>query len=91
MAQPTAKDVAEWMLKELASKDQLYQDQVAYDIEDKFGGAFTYVNDNGNPAIGKDVLAEFKKLTGDKVVWVQTERYWRAREPGDEPGRKQTY
>lgn len=91
MPQPTAQDVAQWMLKELQNQGELHQDQVVYDIADKFGKGFTYLNESGNHAIGKDVLAAFLKLTGKKIVWIRSERYWRERQPGDEPGRNQPY
>lgn len=50
-----------------------------------------YFNDNGNVAIGKDVLKEFRQLTEGVAVWIRGGRYWRKRERGDEPGRGQSY
>jgi len=85
----TPDDVAEWMLNELQRMKYLYQETVVYDIQSKFGEDFTYYNDSGNPAIGKKVLAAFKKLTGDSVIWERGERMWRFREKHDEPGRQQ--
>jgi len=86
----TANDVAKWMVEQLKQQGMLYQEQIVYDIQAEFGEEFTYYNNNGNPAINKDVLDAFKKLTPD-VVWIRGERYWRTREPGDEPGRNQSY
>jgi hypothetical protein len=37
----------------------------------------------------KKVLTEFKKLTGDSVIWDHGQRMWRFREKHDEPGRQQ--
>lgn len=85
----THEDVAKWMLDELKRVKYLYQETVVYDIESKFGAAFTYENDNGNLAIDKRVLAAFRKLTGDSVIWERGERLWRFREDHDEPGRQQ--
>jgi hypothetical protein len=85
-----AKQVAEWMLDELKRKGDLYQDSVVGEIAKKFGGQFTYTNDNGNEAIRKDVLFEFRKLSKDTAVWEREERYWRMRKPGDGPGREQS-
>ena len=85
----TPDDVAQWMLDELKRVKYLYQETVVYDISSKFGEDFTYYSDNGNPAIGKKVLAAFKKLTGDSVIWERGERMWRFREKYDEPGRQQ--
>ena len=85
----TPREVAEWMVKELERIQFLYQEQAVYDIESKFGDVFVYINENGNPAIDKRVLREFRKLTGDKVIWESGERMWRKRESYDSPGRKQ--
>jgi hypothetical protein len=84
-----ARDVAAWMLSELKREKYLYQEQVVFDIEETFGEKFTYVNDKGNPAIGKDVLKEFRELSGDSVVWERGERMWRFREGYDNKGRLQ--
>jgi hypothetical protein len=84
-----AKKVAEWMLKELKRQGKLHQDTLAYEIEEKFGHQFTYNNEDGNLAIRRDVLAAFRKLTKDSVVWIQEDSYWRMREPHDGPGRLQ--
>ncbi len=90
-AQVTTEDVAAWMLSELDRQSLLYQEIVVYDIAQRFGDQFTYVNRNGNLAITKNVLDAFRKLSGDDVVWVRRNRYWRRREPEDEPGRMQPY
>lgn len=85
-----AEDVAEWMLAELGKVQYLYQQDAVYSIERKFGASFVYVNDAGNLAIDRKVLAAFKKLTGDSVIWERGERLWRKREQHDEPGRLQS-
>lgn len=84
-----AEDVAKWMLSELEKDQILYQETVVSEIQDKFGDSFVYYNQNGNMAISKEVLSEFRKLTKDRVVWFRGERYWRFREAYDEPGRRQ--
>jgi uncharacterized protein DUF6953 len=65
--------------------DELDQEDAAYGIEEKFGAGFVYLNDNGNPAIDRRVLTEFRKLSGDGVVWSRSERMWRLRDPYDDP------
>lgn len=85
----TAKDVAQWMREALSQWKFLEQDTAAFEIEKRFGEHFTYYNDNGNVAIKKAVLDAFRKLTDENVVWVRSERLWRYREKGDEPGRQQ--
>ncbi len=87
----TAKDVAEWMMKEVSDGTFMYQEMIVHEITQKFGDEFTYFNENGNPAIDKKVLREFRKLSGDTVVWLKGERAWRMREKGDSKGRQQDY
>ena len=82
-------DVAAWMLAELEKAADLRQDDAADRIAHQFGDWATYENENGNLAIAKPILKAFHKLTGDTVVWNRAERYWRWREPRDEPGREQ--
>ena len=83
----TVQQVAEWMLKELKRRGKLHQDTVVFEIAEKFGSQFTYDNEDGNLAVRIDVLATFRKLTKDSVVWVRDDSYWRMREPHDGPGR----
>lgn len=85
----TPLDVAKWMLAEVTAKKSLYQDTAVYDIKRKFGKAFTYTNDNGNLAIGKDVLKEFAKQSSATVVWDRSERKWRLRTSKDDPKKRQ--
>ena len=85
----TPREVADWMLEQLKRDDTLHQESAVGDIEDEFGDEFVYENENGNLAISKPVLAEFRKLTGRTVIWSRSERLWRFRERHDEPGRQQ--
>jgi hypothetical protein len=85
----TPKKVAEWMLSELERVKFLHQETVVYAIASNFGKEFTYINQNGNLAIRKDVLDAFKKITGDDVIWESGERMWRKRQSYDRPGRQQ--
>ncbi len=84
----TPREVAEWMLGELNREDCLHQEAVVSDIESKFGEEFVYTNENGNLAIRRQVLKEFRSISGDDVVWDRTEFMWRKRESHDEPGRR---
>ena len=86
----TAVEVAQWMIAELRTEQALYQEQAVHDIAARFGDHFTYLNAAGNLAIAKDVLAEFRRMTGEAVVWSRSDRSWRLREEHDEPGRLQS-
>lgn len=84
----TANDVALWMLGEFNRDGELYQNDAASGIQELFGDSFVYENENGNLAIGKDVLVEFRKLTEETAVWEQRDKYWRTREEYDSPTRR---
>jgi len=57
-------------------------------IVDEFRKEFLYQNREGGVSIDKEVLKEFRKLTGDRVVHERS-GYWRWRKPNDRPGRRQ--
>jgi hypothetical protein len=84
----TARSVAEWMKAQFEQRGELYQVDVIIAIETRFGKEFMYDNENGNPAIARSVLKEFRKLTPD-AVWERGDRYWRRRQGYDQPGRQQ--
>lgn len=89
MSPPGDRDVALWMLERLEkSGGLLYQEEAAWIILQSFGQSFVYENENGNWAISRKVLAEFRKLTEDTVVWERGERCWRRRQSYDTPGRR---
>lgn len=77
----TAKDVAEWMATQFDKSCYLYQEDVVYKIQKNFGKDFVYDNENGNLAIGKNVLREFRKFTEGEVVWERSEKAWRKLKP----------
>ena len=78
--------MADWLLSEFNRQGGiLVQRQAAETIRSKFGEEFTYHNDNGNLAIDPIVLAEFRKLTTNSVVWENFTQRWRARLPSDDP------
>ena len=85
----TAQDVAEFMLNKVITEHELYQADVVDDIEQNFGQQFVYENDNGNMSIDKKVLATFKKISEETVVWEKSSKSWRLREQDDDPGRQQ--
>lgn len=84
----TAVDVAKWMQQQVETHGMLFQESAVYHISRHFGTQFSEVNPNGNPAIAKIVLREFRRPNEKTVVWVWQERYWRERQPGDPPRRR---
>jgi hypothetical protein len=89
MTQLTPEQIAEWMVEELEREQYLYQQVVVSEIATRFGEEFTYSNQRGNLAIDARVLAAFRRITGDTVVWERRQRMWRKRNDADEPGRRQ--
>ena len=87
----SAEDVAQWMANEVRTKGELYQQDAVDAIDRLFGAEHVYDNAAGNPAISKAVLAAFRKLTNEDIIWNRGERYWRRRAPRDEPGRQHDY
>lgn len=87
MATCTANDVARWMLAEFSKEGILFQEEAVGCIEVLFGEPHFYVNDNGNLAISKAVLKEFKRLT-PHAVWERDDKYWRLREADDGDARQ---
>jgi hypothetical protein len=85
----TSAQVAKYMLARLRKESPLYQKQIVDDIKARFGERFVYINENGNPAIDREVLREFRELDEDKVVWVKGLGAWRWRREDDPPGLRQ--
>jgi hypothetical protein len=85
----TAAEVAEWMVEQLEGRRELYQHEAAHHIRLKFGNDFVYLNQNGNYAISRDVLREFRKRTEDTVVWERGWRAWRRRTERDRADKRQ--
>jgi uncharacterized protein DUF6953 len=88
-SETTPEVIAQWMLAELERRQNLYQADAVSEIAGKFGPEFTYLNENGKPAIDRRVLKAFRKLSGDTVVWERWDFCWRKRNQTDAPGRKQ--
>ncbi|WP_414738128.1 DUF6953 family protein [Escherichia coli] len=63
------------MKSELENTNWLYQETVVYKIKELFGDTFVYLNANGNLSIDKKVLAKFRKLTNDTVIWEFLRRF----------------
>ena len=83
----TPSVVVEWMLSRLQKEGCIYQDDVVDYLEKKKLSTLTRTNADGNTVIGAAILKAFGDATGDSVVWVKPDRYWRFRVKEDEPGR----
>lgn len=45
-------------------------------------------NADGNQVLSTKVISKFRVDSGDNVVWVKPDKYWRYRVAEDEPGRE---
>lgn len=92
----TPKQVAEWMVEQLEEYNELQQQETVLEIQNLFGDEFVNPDEDGDLGISRKVLYQFKKLTGDSVVWVAMNGnwkvgFWRKRDTGDREGRKQYF
>jgi hypothetical protein len=87
MGDATEAEIAQWMADRLDEQGRLHQSDAVREIAHRYGTDSTYLNRGGNLAISASVLAEFRDLTGDVVVWDRRRRLWRHRTPYDAPGR----
>jgi hypothetical protein len=81
----TPTEVASFMESRLKQSTTLYQETIVREIAQKFGPEFVYRNKNGNPAIDKGVLKEFRRLSPN-AIWERGSRSWRCRKPFDQAG-----
>jgi hypothetical protein len=87
--QATPSEVAQWMLSVIQEKGELSQNNAFYEINKRFGSGFTSISNGGSPSVGRSVLAAFRKISDDVVIWERGDKKWRRREFYDAPGRQQ--
>jgi hypothetical protein len=79
----TAREVAEWMASHFDTQKYLEQETAVWKIKQQFGDGFVYTNENGNYAIQRNVLKEFRAITDGAVVWDKSLRSWRKLGPNE--------
>ncbi len=76
--------VVNYIVEEIKTKGYVYQENLVQDINTKFGEEFTYINLNGNLAIDKKVLKEFKKQKEiHSIEWDKSGRCWHPSMPNN--------
>lgn len=73
------KDVAEWMYEQVNQKAVLWQAYAVVAIADRFGKSFIDNDKSGEPVVSQIVLAEFRRLSSDAVIWDEDLAQWRLR------------
>jgi hypothetical protein len=71
------------MVDQITANKVEYQDELVDRIEKHFGSEWVYENDNGNPAISRKVLAQFRKLHACSIEWDRSDRAWSVTAVGD--------
>ena len=89
MSSVSAKDIARLMLDKLEKSGELIQEDIAFDLHQKYENEFVHENESGNLAINSDVLKAFRDLTSTTVVWDRRGRLWRKRNSFDSSSRQQ--
>ncbi|MCX4577346.1 hypothetical protein OHB41_30035 [Streptomyces sp. NBC_01571] len=91
MSETDAQAAAQWMLAQITDSrsHELFQMDAADHVAKHFDPGLTYVNDNGNLAISKEVLSAFRKMSEGTVIWERGARYWRLRNDRDPEGKRQ--
>lgn len=74
--EPTAQEVAEWMVKEIRFTGTLHQSAAIEYVKANFGEQFVFVNENGNASLSKDVKKAFRKLHGGRIAWDRDGFLW---------------
>lgn len=69
-------EIARWMVEQVERRGVLYQDDAVEGIVSTFGHEWTYENENGNPAINRGVLTEFRKIKPERVEWDNSDKSW---------------
>jgi hypothetical protein len=91
MSDTDAQAAARWMLAQITDtrSGELWQMDAADHISKHFDEGLTYINDNDNPAISREVLDAFRKISDGAVVWERGPRLWRRRTARDPEGKRQ--
>lgn len=75
-------------MRQLQREGCLYQQDVVDYLVKQDNEQHLKENADGNLALSSKVINKFRVESGDNVVWVKPDRYWRYRVNEDEPGRE---
>lgn len=76
------------MMKNLQSDACLYQQDVVDYLVKQKNEQHLKENADGNQALSTKVINKFRTDSGEDVVWVKPDKYWRYRVHEDEEGRE---
>ncbi|WP_428980684.1 DUF6953 family protein [Erwinia billingiae] len=84
----SALEVSSWMMKALLQDGCLYQQHVVDHLVKMDNEQLLRENADGNLALSNPVINQFRKDSGNNVVWVKPDKYWRYRVFEDEESRE---
>ncbi|MBF4179098.1 ATP-dependent RNA helicase HrpA [Lelliottia nimipressuralis] len=76
------------MTKVLSTDGCLYQQDVVDYLVKRDNEQHLKENADGNQALSTKLINKFRIDSGENVVWVKPNKYWRYRVPEDEDGRE---
>ncbi|EPF7718622.1 DUF6953 family protein [Escherichia coli] len=80
--------MSSWMMSVLSTEGCLYQQDVVDYLVKQHNEQHLKENADGNQALSTKVINKFRVDSGESVVWVKPDKYWRFRVPEDENGRE---
>ncbi|WP_227746156.1 DUF6953 family protein [Hafnia alvei] len=84
----SVKDISLWMLDSLQKHGCLYQQDVVDYLVKEGNEQHLKENADGNQALSTKIINKFRVDSGEDVVWVKPDKYWRYRVAEDEDGRE---
>lgn len=84
----SVKDISLWMLDSLQKHGCLYQQDVVDYLVKEGNEQHLKENADGNQALSTKIINKFRVDSGENVVWVKPDKYWRYRVAEDEDGRE---
>mgnify|MGYP007110168036 FL=1 len=75
-------------MRNLQSDNCLYQQDVVDFLVKEHNEQHLKENSDGNQALSTKIINKFRVDSGENVVWVKPDKYWRFRVPEDENGRE---
>lgn len=81
-------DVSSWMMTTLKNEGCLYQQDVVDYLVKVGSEQYLKENSDGNLALSVKLINKFRADSGEDVVWVKSDMYWRFRVTEDEAGRE---
>ncbi|WP_420488892.1 DUF6953 family protein [Phytobacter diazotrophicus] len=84
----TLSDISNWMMTALKNEGCLYQQDVVDYLVKQGSEQHLKENADGNQALSVKLINKFRTDSGDDVVWVKPDMFWRYRVAEDEPSRE---